>query len=72
MSKHNLRPVVNREETEILQVQGLPDLTGKLDLIGRARARELEDELERETLAYALTEREQQLATIIQKLRERA
>jgi hypothetical protein len=71
MSKHNLRPV-EQPDSEILQVPGLPELTGKLDLQGRARARELEDEIDREALSYALAERELQLASMIQKLRERS
>lgn len=59
-----------------LRVEGLPMLTGKLDLEGRRRAEDLLDRFEQsgktENLIYALVEREQQLASMIAKLQERA
>ncbi len=59
-----------------LKVEGLPMLTGKLDMEGRRRAEDLLDRFEQsgktEHLIYTLVEREQQLAMLIGKLQERA
>lgn len=54
-----------------LQVSGLPDLTGKLNYTGRRRAEDLAP-IDGQTLRYTLAEREQQLCTLMEKLRERS
>lgn len=54
-----------------LQVKGLPDLTGKLDYAGRRRAEDLGC-IDGPTLRWTLAEREQQLANLLEKLRERS
>jgi hypothetical protein len=54
-----------------LQVEGLPDLTGKLDHAGRLRSEELAV-IDGQSLRYALAEREQQLAQMIAKLQDRS
>jgi hypothetical protein len=54
-----------------LQVEGLPDLTGKLDAAGRGRSEEL-SAIDGQSLRYALAEREQQLAQMIAKLQDRS
>lgn len=58
-----------------LNVPGLPELTGRLNLEGRARVQELEriaNKIHDEDLLFALAEREQQLAVLMEKLRERS
>lgn len=54
-----------------LQVDGLPDLTGRLDYAGRRRTEDLAC-IDGQSLRWALAEREQQLAQMIDKLRERS
>jgi hypothetical protein len=61
----------NTEFIYLSRVEGLPMLTGKLSLEGRRRAMKIE-ELEAERLAFALVEREEQLAQVMDKLRERS
>jgi hypothetical protein len=52
-----------------INVQGLPELTGKLDSQDRRRATQLEAEYDREELSFALVEREQQFADLLDRMR---
>jgi hypothetical protein len=54
-----------------LQVEGLPALTGKLEYAGRRRMEDLAV-IDGQSLRCALAEREQQLAQMLAKLRDRS